>query len=409
MRHLMDNVETAIPENVDPRRLQVVLKDLGWEEVGGREGIYARYSPSRSAGSSSTTPSVLIPLDQSASDFRLLMRSALLQLSREHDFWTRSLYPRIALSSSDEFRFRKESRAPSGLISWRSGERLIESARRTLLAGAKYYLGPERHYVNRHGRFASRYLDRVMMGQTAPGSYIVTALAPPDDEVSLKPSPGALPSAWDPGVIRLRTVNEAVAHAVGATVEALEHYRSSGSLSGFESGVVDGISYEMTNAILGIATNADEADLTIEWDKTSAPPTNLENRFEFRASDVPTLAQAAIKLAEDQSISQVSITGRVHLLAKKQAGSPGVFGVDSLLSTGPRKVRVRLADDEDYHEAIRAHEEDLAIQVSGRLEKEGNLSWLYDATVIRTLGPLDEYETSRRSHSEANTDQLDLF
>ncbi|MFE8953827.1 hypothetical protein ACWDN6_15190 [Streptomyces albogriseolus] len=196
---------------------------------------------------------------------------------------------------------------------------------------------------------------------------------------------------------------------MGATVEALEHYRSSGSLSGFESGVVDGISYEMTNAIIGIATNADEADLTIEWDKTSAPPTNLENRFEFRASDVPTLTQAAIKLAEDQSISQVSITGRVHLLAKKQAGSPGVFGVDSLLSTGPRKVRVRLADDEDYHEAIRAHEEDLAIQVSGRLEKEGNLSWLYDATVIRTLGPLDEYETSRRSHSEANTDQLDLF
>ncbi|MGW6310291.1 hypothetical protein [Streptomyces niveus] len=204
-------------------------------------------------------------------------------------------------------------------------------------------------------------------------------------------------------------MNEAVAHAVGATVEALEHYRSSGSLAGFESGVVDGISYEMTNAIIGIAVNADEADLTIEWDKATTPPTGLENHFAFHASDVPTLTQAAIRLAEDQSIAQVSIIGRVHLLAKKQAGSPGVFGVDSLQSTGPRKVRVRLADDEDYHEAIRAHEEDLAIQVSGRLEKEGNLSWLYDATVIRTLGPLDEFEASRRAPSDSNTDQLDLF
>ncbi|MCX4907055.1 hypothetical protein [Streptomyces sp. NBC_00878] len=405
----MDEVEAAIPENVDPNRLRVVLKDLGWQNVGGREGIYARYAPPSEAGTLSGAPSVLIPLDQNAVDYPRLMYSALSQLAHRRDFWTRSLYPRLALSSSDEFRFRKESSAPSGLISWRHGERLIECARRTLLAGAKYYLGAERHFVNRHGRFAGRYLDRVMMGQTAPGSYIVTALAPPDDQVSLKPSAEPLSSTWDPGAIRLRTVNEAVAHAVGATVEALEHYRSSGSLAGFESGVVDGISYEMTNAILGIAANADESDITIEWDKASTPPTGVASHFEFLASDVPTLAQAAIRLAEDQSTAQVSITGRVHLLAKKLAGSAGVFGVDSLQSAGPRKVRVRLADDEDYHEAIRAHEEDLAIQVSGRLEKEGNLSWLYDATVIRTLGPLDEYESSRRAHPEVNPDQIEMF
>ncbi|MET9483526.1 hypothetical protein [Streptomyces sp. NPDC006638] len=405
----MDEVEITIPERVDPHRLRVVLKDLGWRNVGGREGTYARYAPPQDAGSSSGVSSVLIPLDQGAVDYPRLMHSALLQLAHRRDFWARSLYPRLALSSSDEFRFRKESSAPSGLISWRNGERLIECARRTLLAGAKYYLGPERHFVNRHGRFASRYLDHVMMGQTAPGSYIVTALAPPDDQVSLKPSNESLASSWDPGAIRLRTVNEAVAHAVGATVEALEHYRSSGSLAGFESGVVDGISYEMTNAILGIATSADEADITIEWDKASTPPTGVESYFEFYASDVPTLTQAAIKLAEDQSVMQISIIGRVHLLAKKLAGSAGVFGVDSLQSAGPRKVRVRLADDEDYHEAIRAHEEDLAIQVSGRLEKEGNLSWLYDATVIRTLGPLDEYESSRRARPEVDPGQIEMF
>ncbi|MGV9337145.1 hypothetical protein [Streptomyces sp. NPDC003688] len=406
---MTDNVATRIPENVDPEKLENVLKDLGWHKVGGRAGIYARYAPPGDEGSPTGTPSVLIPINETASDYHLLMHSALLQLSQQRDFWARSLYPRLALSSSDEFRFRKESSAPSGLISWRSGERLIESARRTLLAGAKYYLGPERHFVNRHGKFASRYLDHVMMGQTAPGSYIVTALAPPDDQVSLKPSSNTLPSAWDPGAIRLRTVNEAVAQAVAATVEALHHYRSSGSLAGFETGVVDGVSYEMTNAILGIATNADEADITIEWDKASGPPAGIENHFEFNASDVPTLTQAAIKLAEDQFTAQISLIGRVHLLAKKQVGSPGVFGVDSLQSTGPRKVRVRLADDEDYHEAIRAHEEDLAIQVSGRLEKEGNLSWLYDATVIRTLGPLDEYESHQPIRPGENPNQLGMF
>ncbi|MGW4300785.1 hypothetical protein ACWEHT_13520 [Streptomyces sp. NPDC004646] len=409
MSHLTDKVTTRIPDNVDPKKLENVLKDLGWHKVGGRVGIYARYAPPSDGESPMEAPSVVIPTNEAASDYRLLMHSALLQLSQQRDFWTRSLYPRIALSSSDEFRFRKESSAPSGLISWRSGERLIESARRTLLAGAKYYLGPERHFVNRHGKFASRYLDHVMMGQTAPGSYIVTALAPPDDQLPLKQSSNTLPSAWDPGAIRLRTVNEAVAQAVGATMEALHHYRSSGSLAGFEIGVVDGVSYEMTNAILGIAANADEADITIEWDKSSGSPTGVENHFEFNSSDVPTLTQAAIKLSEDQFTAQISVIGRVHLLAKKQVGSPGVFGVDSLQSNGPRKVRVRLADDEDYHEAIRAHEEDLAIQVSGRLEKEGNLSWLYDATVIRTLGPLEEYEIHHPTRPGENPNQLGMF
>ncbi|MER6300899.1 hypothetical protein ABT247_15225 [Kitasatospora sp. NPDC001539] len=398
----------TIPSNVDPVRLLTILGDLGWHAAGGREGIYTRYAPPPGEIGIEPLPSVLIPLNQTAPDYLHLMHSALLQLAQRRDFWTRALYPRLALASTDEFRFRKESSAPSGLISWRQGERLIESARRTLLAGAKYYLGPQRHFVNRHGRFASRYLDQILMGQTAPGSYIVTALAPPDVPIPLKSSSDPFASALDLGSTQVRTVNEAVAHAVGATLEALDHYRSSGSLSGFESGVVDGVSYEMTNAILGIAANSDEADITIEWDQ-ARPPSGVESHFTFHASDVTPLTQAAVRLAEDQASSQVTVAGRVHILAKKEAGSAGVFGIDSLQSSGPRKVRVRLADEEDYHEAIRAHEEDLAILVGGRLEKEGNLSWLYDATVIRTLGPLDEYETYRRSKKEEIPGQLGMF
>jgi hypothetical protein len=214
----------------------------------------------------------------------------------------------------------------------------------------------------------------------------------------------------DVGVTRVRSVNEAVVHAVGATVEALDHYRASGSLAGFEQGVIDGISYEMTNALLGIASNSDEALIAVEWDQGQARPSGVESEFLFHSEDVAPLSQAAVRLAEDESSTQFTITGRVHLLAKKTVGSPGVFGIDSLQPQGPRKVRVRLADEEDYHEAVRAHEEDLAILVAGRLEKEGNLSWLYDATVVRTLGPLEEFQAPRRSsEQEGIPGQLGIF
>ncbi|WP_141713001.1 hypothetical protein [Streptomyces sparsogenes] len=351
--------------------------------------------------------SLMLPLDEGAPEFVDAMRSALLQLSQDRDFWIRSIYPRLIVDASDEFKFRKESSAPSGFIAWKSGERLVESARRTLIAGAKSYMGPGRHFVNKHGRFAHRYLDQVLMGQSAPGSYIITAYAPPNAGVPLSGSADtpafAVPEL---GLASVRDVSQAVVRAVQATAEALEHYRASGSLSGFEAGVTQGISYEMASAILGIAENSDGADISVDWDPVTPPPGGLDSRFEFRGSDVDPLSKAATRLAADASSEVSTLIGRVHLLAKKQAGSPGVFGLDSLSSGRAKKVRVRLSDEDEYHEAVRAHEEDLALEVSGRLEKEGNLSWLYDATVVRTLGPISDFVRPSRAPIEG---QISLF
>ncbi|MEU9159059.1 hypothetical protein AB0D29_02055 [Streptomyces sp. NPDC048424] len=396
----------TLPARVDPGKLGALLEEAGWQRIGGRRGIYSRYSPPNLTDSWLNS-SLMLPLDEGAPEFRDAMQSALLQLSQDRDFWIRFIYPRLIVEASDEFRFRKESSAPSGFISWKSGERLVESARRTLVAGAKSYMGPGRHYVNKHGRFAHRYLDQVLMGQSAPGSYIITAYAPPNAGVPLSASVDAPPFALpELGLASVRDVSQAVVRAVQATVEALDHYRSNGSLAGFEAGVLQGVSYEMTNAIIGIAENSDGADISVDWDPVMPIPSGLDSRFEFLGSDVEPLNRAAVKLATDESSHLSRLIGRVHLLAKKQAGSPGVFGIESLTSGRARKVRVRLADEEEYHEAVRAHEEDLALEVSGRLEKEGNLSWLYDATVIRTLGPLSNYA---RSSSVAMEGQISLF
>ncbi|MFJ9634069.1 hypothetical protein ACIRU8_40925 [Streptomyces sp. NPDC101175] len=411
MNRFVTNIQGAlIPAKVDPEKLKSVLEDFGWRPVGGRAGSYTRLAPpGESAG---RFPSLVLPLDSDAPDYSDVMGFALSILTQDADLWTRFIYPRLAVATSDEFKFRKESSAPSGLIPWRSGEMLVESARLTLLAGAKSFLGPERHFVNRHGRFANRYLDQILMGQTAPGSYIVTAYAPPHVVIPLKGGADVENQIVGVGTAQVREVTEAVVRSVGATVEALDHYRRSGSLAGFEDGVSRGISYEMTNAILGIAVNSDEADIAIEWDPTSPPPSGYESSFRFTAPDVEPLSHAAVKLAEDKTSRSVTIMGRVHLLAKKEAGSPGVFGLDSLQSEGPRKVRVRLANEDEYHLAVRAHDDDLAILVSGTLEKEANLNWLYNASMVRTLGSISDYANPRRRKAGQRTPipgQTDIF
>ncbi|MET7643889.1 hypothetical protein ABZS83_09635 [Streptomyces sp. NPDC005426] len=396
----------TLPARVDPGKLSTLLEEAGWQRIGGRRGIYSRYSPPTLTDAWQNT-SLMLPLDESAPEFPDAMKSALVQLSQDRDFWIRSIYPRLIVDASDEFKFRKESSAPSGFIAWKSGERLVESARRTLVAGAKSYMGPGRHFVNKHGRFAHRYLDQILMGQSAPGSYIITAYAPPNGGVPLSGTVDSPTFAVpDLGLASVRDVSQAVVRAVQATAEALDHYRTSGSLSGFEAGVADGISYEMTSAILGIAENSDGADISVEWDPAMPSPSALDSHFEFQGSDVGPLSQAATRLAADRSSEVSTLIGRVHLLAKKQAGSPGVFGIESLSPGRVKKVRVRLSNEEEYHEAVRAHEEDLALEVSGRLEKEGNLSWLYNATVMRILGPISDYTQPSHSVMEG---QFSLF
>ncbi|MFJ4869461.1 hypothetical protein [Streptomyces sp. NPDC088757] len=385
---------------VDPTRLTTLMTEAGWTLVGRRSGIYNRLAPPGEPDP--RAGSFVVPLDREAPEYIEVLQSLLQQVSAPsyRSLWARAIAPRLFTDPTDEFRFRREAAFPSGLISWREGERLISCARRTLVAGAKSYMDQARHFGNRHGQFANRYLDSVLMGQTEPGSYIVKAFAPSATTVLLR-KPSVSAPALDVGAAAGpygRDVSHAVVKALSATVEAIDHYRSSGSLTGFDAGVREGVSYEMATAILGITEHSDGSDITIEWD-TSVPGGFEEpvSRYEFSGGDAVILEKAAHRLAAAEDAGFVTVTGRVHLLARKEADGPGVFGVESIVGGQPRKVRVRLADEDQYHEAIHAYEENLAVQVNGRLEREGNLHWLYDASVMRTVGLVDALQRAEQT------------
>lgn len=229
--------EVSVPSarTVNAQRLTVLLKEAGWRLVGGRRGIYNRLAPPGSEPDLSG--SLVVPLDSSAPEYYELMHAALSLLSspQYYDLWQRDISPRLSAESTDEFRFRKDSAAPSGLISWKQGEGLIESARATLVAGAKSFMEPgRRYYNNRHGQFANRYLDTVLMGQTAAGSYVITAYAPANISVPLKGSQSQVLGLEGVDLTPARQVSTAIIKAVEATVEALEHHRATGSLSGLK-------------------------------------------------------------------------------------------------------------------------------------------------------------------------------
>ncbi|MCG8916959.1 hypothetical protein L6E12_14290 [Actinokineospora sp. PR83] len=296
------------------------------------------------------------------------------------------ILPRLRSEPADSFRFRKESTAPAGLIPWKAGEELISAARGTLVAGAKSYLDPLRRYSNKHGQFASRYLDGVFMGQTAVGSYIVTALAPTQTPVNLSNSHTDAPVIPGLEVVQARSVTRSISQALEASAEALDHYRKTGSFSGFEAGVQRGVSYDLSVALKGVTEQSAGGDITLEWDPIDIPAgTSDRFTFEFHHNDYKVFDEVAAKLAEDTHAPvAVQILGRVHLLTKKNRGGPGVFGMETV-ETPTRKYRVRLSDPEQYHLAVNAHDEDLGLTVTGLQERDGNITWLYNARIIRTV------------------------
>ena len=235
----MTEADFSVPNPVDPNRLRAAITSDGWELVGQRPGFYERFRQDSGV-------SVLIPLDQSAADLTDLMAAALKTIrSHDKDGWTRRIEPLLHVVVHDTIRFRKETGSPKGLISWKDGETLIESARLTLSAGAKAYLEPSRHFVNRFGQFARRYLDQVMMGQSGAGSYVVTALSPSQAQIPFRQTSSATLGLAGGDIALARDLTSTTINAL----EAIDHYRSSGSLSGFDNGVASGVSHEMTIAL----------------------------------------------------------------------------------------------------------------------------------------------------------------
>src|SRR5687768_2037036 len=97
---------TRLPRKVDPGKLVGLMEEAGWQPLGGRRGVYKRFSPPSSMESGRGSSSLVIPLDEESPEFSELMHSALQQLSEDSDSWIRLIYPRLLVDASDQFKFR---------------------------------------------------------------------------------------------------------------------------------------------------------------------------------------------------------------------------------------------------------------------------------------------------------------
>jgi hypothetical protein len=234
------------------------------------------------------------------------------------------------------------------------------------------------------------------MGQTDIGSFVITAYTPAAQRFYISRSAQestadrqGLP--WgESDSLTGRAILETFVRALKSVRSGLDEYKRRPEINLFLATVEDGVSYELTKA-LGETTRSGDAAIQISL---QVPGTDRQTVTEvaFDSVEAPILDSVANSFALDPEPQDVTLVGEVTLLSRSLGIPDRVVRLDIEEGAEIRKARVRLSADQ-YDQALEAHRQEASLRVSGSLEREGRLYWLYGANNVSVV----PNETDRRA------------
>lgn len=355
-----------------PHALERLLSDLGWE---------LEHEQDSSSVWSTEAARVMVPRDRTYSDYLLRLNEAVSVLREiDPDGWRLNL-PSLYAIRSDILRFRSIVETPfDGSVPLAPGIALMDSVPELLKAAAKASTDDKLpYYAQRNHDLARQYMDTARLGQTARGSFVVTVISRlPEPEVDQEDEvPELLPR--NPPVPLARVVNMQLVRALAAARDAAAEFSVTSDFSVFQNAVPNGVSAELCGAAVGMLELG--GDIEFSFAPTFDMPTveTIESRIRLDRSHLPAFATAHDEFRRSAALSDVLVRGIVESLNRTGTRGPGTVSIKVTGGVDANKVRVRLEEGE-YSQAIDAHRDGRELIVEGRLEREGNLFWLYDAS-----------------------------
>ena len=326
-------------------------------------------------------PEIIVPRTERLGDYASVVAELIDTFARVADQDELTVYRSLVTTDRDVVRVRA-AESEDGSVTLNAGVSLIDGAREMLLSAACSLREPQPVYRAGANREASELLNRVRLGQTDHGSFVVTLLTP----VVPPPMPALFPDAdWTAPIERRMTTR--LVKALTAVRQATER-TAAGDNEAFEDAVAEGVSANLCEALVRLVEPFPTLDVGVSWAQTR-PLTIPSNVVRFGRADAALLREAARSLRDRAPRPDVDLYGYVRVLQRGEAEDDGTIGLVTTIDGQRHSVKVVL-ERADYERAIQAHQDRAPIVLKGDLERMGHRWRLLNPRltgVIRDDGP----------------------
>ncbi|MGE0148946.1 MAG: hypothetical protein AB7R87_16365 [Parvibaculaceae bacterium] len=359
---------------VTPSALRAYAASQGWRKVepyGDHSDVYAFGGRE-----------IILPGTARLGDYASAVSNALTTLAVVEGRDELQVYFDLSTADQDVVRVRAPRAADDGSVLVEPGVELFVHAKNLLLSAACSVTEPRRAYRVGGMKDASAYIDRVRLGQTQRGSFIVTLLSPvpPALEYSLQQS--FWPAMGDEPFER--KVTRQLVQGLRATRKAVESFNRGDGFEEFEKAVEHGASANLCEALATLVEQGEGADVSVTWAQTRQAPESRSS-VEFPVSDAAILKEAAKVFRDREPRADELIEGFIVKLSRGASESDGRITVRAYIDEQrPVSVAVELPQV-IYERAVAAHQAKLPVSIRGDLVREGQRWRLKNARDVRGL------------------------
>ena len=362
-------------QSIQPDAAASYLRLYGWEYDDSFREIESYWQTSD--GEQHTT----LPLRPEAGDFGLRMSEFVNTIALVEKRSAMDVISDLKTANMDVVSFRVNTASEhEGSIPLKNGVQLFESARDALTSAARSVVEARPMFQGGAPGEVSRYLNKVKVGQTEHGSYIVNLLSPVAALTRNTEREGQAFSdtEYDSEVNFPRFVTRMLQKALRSTQEAAEKSTHDPGYRAFVNAVHSGVSANLCEALLRIHESGGDRGIQVNlrWAYTLPPDNQQEETFDFDSEYIPVLRGAAEVLRATDPHEDYLLLGDVIGLRRDALLQAGQIVVKAKVDDAVRKVHVDL-ESQDYDEAVTAHKDRVPIRIRGRLRKIG-IKWILE-------------------------------
>jgi hypothetical protein len=385
MRAIISDVDTL--RALKPLELAQYLRAKGWRqdgELGSKATLWVRSDVVDQGGGDE----IILPRGRDFADFDLRMAEVLTTLARTEVRSELDVLRDVQTASADLVRLRAPARdAVDGSLAIESAVSFVEGARDLMLAAACAAIDKRSYFATRKAQQAMDYLQRVRMGQTERGSFVLTILSPVPP--TLKSEQATLFPMEPPEPFE-RTVTRTLARSLKAVSAAAETAAAEGNMRPFIDAVQWGVSANLCDAIVRIShVSAGEGiDVAISWSPSRIEAADTPRRIRLQGDAIPLIEEAGRLFRETSPVDDFDLQGVVIGLHRPEGATIGRITVAGFVEGQARKVQIDLGES-DYSNAIAAHDQQAIIECAGELVRQGRSYRLLHPRRFRLSGDED--------------------